>query len=239
MRFHKANFRLDEWGPDLFEIRHSRNWLDISIFVGAAVLSLAVSLLFGAEINNAIKQSPIIIDLMFIPSFLIGLLYGIKMAERVMSPTAPRSPLRRGIIKIFLFIFMMGSIFTSVSFALHGGAHPPQDSILKEGPIQWINEFVTANGGLTFLIVSSITMMAAATKRIVGMDGFLSKIFTFVGTYIFFTMVALSLTHSDPTHSQVYLYACYQAGIVGGIFYQLNKFTTRSNMWEDYMNGYY
>ncbi|MDE1816490.1 MAG: hypothetical protein KGI11_08035 [Thaumarchaeota archaeon] len=239
MCFHKANITLDEWGPDLFEIRHSRNWLDISIFVAAAALSLMVSFLFGPNIEQAIKQSPIIIDLMFIPSFLIGLLYGVKMAERVMSPAAPRSPVRRGIIKIFLFIFMMGSIFTSVSFALHGGVHPPQDSIWKEGVFQWANEFVKANGGLTFLIASSITMMAAATKRIVGMSGFLSRVFAFVGTYIFFTMIALSLTHTDPTHSQVYLYACYQAGIVGGIFYQINKFTTRSNMWEDYMNGYY
>lgn len=230
---------MDEWGPDLFEIRHNRSWLDISIFVGAAVLSLAISLIFGQEINGWIKQSPIIIDIMFIPSFLIGLLYGVKMAERVMSPAAPRSPFKRGLIKVFLFIFMMGSIFTSVSFALHGGAHPPENSIWKEGPVLWINDFVKTNGGLTFLIVSSITIMAAATKRIVGMDGFLSKVFTFVGTYIFFTMIALSLTHSDPTHSQVYLYASYQAGIIGGIFYQINKFTTRSNMWEDYMNGYY
>ncbi|MGI0046036.1 MAG: hypothetical protein ACREBB_02445 [Nitrosotalea sp.] len=238
MCLHKANLRLDEWGPDLLDLRHSRSWFDISIFVGAAALSLMISFVFGADIDRAIRQTPMIVDLMFIPSFLIGLLYGVKMAERVMSPSAPRSPYRRGLIKIFLFIFMMGSIFTSVSFALHGGAHPPQTSILKEGILPWLNEFVQANGGLTFLIVSSITMMAAATKRIVGMDGFLSRIFTFVGTYIFFTMISLSLTHSDPTHSQVYLYACYQAGIVGGIFYQINKFTTRSNMWEDYENGY-
>ena len=234
----KSSHRLDEWGPDLFEIRHSRNWLDVSIFVAGAALSLLVSFIFGHAINDAIKQSPIIIDIMFVPTFLIGLLYGVKMAQQVMSPSAPRSPLKRGIVKIFLFIFMMGSIFTSVSFALHGGSHPPQNSILNEGIIPWINEFVKANGGLTFLIVSSITVMAAATKRIVKMDGLLNRVFTFLGTYIFFTMIALSLTHSDPTHSQVYLYACYQAGIVGGIFYQLNKFTTRSNMWEDYMNGY-
>ena len=234
----KSSHRLDEWGPDLFEIRHSRKWLDVSIFVAGAAMSLLVSFIFGHAINDAIKQSPIIIDIMFVPTFLIGLLYGVKMAQQVMSPSAPRSPLKRGIVKIFLFIFMMGSIFTSVSFALHGGSHPPQNSILNEGIIPWINEFVKANGGLTFLIVSSITVMAAATKRIVKMDGLLNRVFTFLGTYIFFTMIALSLTHSDPTHSQVYLYACYQAGIVGGIFYQLNKFTTRSNMWEDYMNGY-
>ncbi|MGI0088998.1 MAG: hypothetical protein ACREAF_01460, partial [Nitrosopumilaceae archaeon] len=101
-----------------------------------------------------------------------------------------------------------------------------------------VSEFIQANGGLTFLIVSSITIMAAATKKIVGMEGFLSKVFTFVGTFIFFSMIALSLSNSDPTHSQVYLYAFYSAGIVGGIFYQMNKLTSRSNIWEDFANGY-
>ena len=229
---------MDEWGPDLFEIRKSRNWLDITIFASAASLALIVYLAFGPEIDKITQESPIIIDLMFIPSFLIGLLYGMKMAERVMEPSGARSPLKRAIVKMFLCIFIMGSILTSVSFALHGGAHPSHKSIFTDGLIPWLNDFVRINGGLTFLIVSSITLMAAATKRIVGMDGFLGRFFTFIGTYIFFSMIALSLTHSDPTHSQVYLYAFYQAGIVGGIFYGLNRFTTRANLWEDYMNGY-
>lgn len=236
--FFKIKVRLDEWGPDLFEIRHSRNWLDIVIFATAASLSLVVYLIFGPDIDAMTRQNPIIIDIMFIPTFLIGLLYGVKMTSRVMEPSAPRSPFRRTIFKIFLFVFLMGSIVSSVSFALHGGAHAPQKSILTDGLIPWAASFIQANGGLTFLIVSSITLMAAATKRIVGMDGILSKFYTFIGTYIFFSMIALSLTHSDPTHSQVYLYAFYQAGIVGGIFYQLNKFTGRANMWEDYTNGY-
>jgi len=229
---------MDEWGTDLFEMRHSRSWIDISIFIGAASLALIVYLIFGPDIDRLTKQSPIFIDLMFIPSFGIGLLYGIKMADRVMQPSETRSPLKRAFFKGFLFLFMMGSIFTSVSFALHGGAHAPQKSIFTDGLIPWLTEFVQVNGGLTFLIVSSITIMAAATKRIVGMEGFFSKFFTFIGTYIFFSMIALSLTHSDPSHSQVYLYAFYQAGIVGGIFYEMNKLTTRANMWEDYMNGY-
>ncbi len=229
---------MDEWGPDLFEMRHNRSWLDITIFASAASLALIVYLIYGPDIDRITKDSPIIIDLMFIPSFVIGLLYGIKITGRVMSPSEPRSPTKRAIFKIFLFIFVMGAIITSVSFALHGGAHQPHKSIFHDGFIPWLTEFVQANGGLTFLIISSITIMGAATKRIVGMDGFLSKIFTFVGTYIFFSMVALSLTHSEPAHSQVYLYAFYQAGIVGGIFYQFNKLTSHANIWEDYMNGY-
>lgn len=229
---------MDEWGTDIFEIRKSRNWLDITIFVGAIFLALTVYLIFGPQIDKITEQSPIIIDLMFIPSFLIGLLYGKKMSERVMDPSGARSPLKRAIVKIFLCIFIMGSILTSVSFALHGGAHTTYKSIFNDGLIPWLKDFIQANGGLTFLIVSSITLMAAATKRIVGMDGIFGKIFTFIGTYIFVSMIALSLTHNDPTHSQVYLYAFYQAGIVGGIFYGLNRFTTRANMWEDYMNGY-
>jgi hypothetical protein len=229
---------MDEWGTDLYELRNNRSWLDISIFVGAAASALIVYLIFGPDIDRAIKQSPILIDLMFAPSFGIGFLYGLRMTDRVMKPSQTRSPIKRAIIKTFLFLFMMGAIFTSVSFALHGGAHPTQKSIFTDGLIPWATEFIQINGGLTFLIISSITIMAAATRRIVGMEGFLSKIFTFVGTYIFFSMIALTLTHSDPTHSQIYLYAFYQAGIVGGIFYQMNKLTTHANMWEDFANGY-
>jgi len=229
---------LDEWGSDLLEIRNNRSWVDISIFASAASLALIVYLIFGPDIDKITKESPIIIDLMFIPSFAIGLIYGIKMTDRVMEPSGSRDPLKRAIFKSFLFLFMMGAIFTSVSFALHGGAHAPHKSLFTDGLIPWLTEFIQANGGLTFLIVSSITIMAAATRRIVGMEGFFSKLFTFVGTYIFFCMIALSFTHSDPTHSQLYLYAFYQAGIIGGIFYEMNKLTTRANMWEDYMNGY-
>lgn len=229
---------MDEWGTDLLEMRKNRSSVDIAIFVGAAVLALVVYLVFGPAIDNMTKQSPLIIDLMFAPSFGIGFLYGLKMTDRVMQPSESHSPLKRAFYKGFLFLFMMGAIFTSVSFALHGGAHPPHKSIFTDGLIPWATEFVQANGGLTFLIVSSITIMAAATKRIVGMEGIFSKIFTFVGTYIFFSMLALTFTHSDPSHSQVYLYAFYQAGIVGGIFYQMNKLTSRANMWEDYNNGF-
>jgi hypothetical protein len=36
----------------------------------------------------------------------------------------------------------------------------------------------------------------------------------------------------------VYLYAFYQAGIIGGALYKMNKMTSNLNMWEDYTNGY-
>ena len=229
---------MDEWGTDLLEIKKSRSSIDIGIFLGAAALALVVYLIFGPDIDKITKQTPLIIDLMFAPSFGIGLLYGLKITDRVMQPSESRSPLKRGFYKVFLFLFMMGAIFTSVSFALHGGAQPSHKSIFSDGLIPWATEFIQENGGMTFLIVSSITIMAAAAKRIVGMEGIFSKLFTFVGTYIFFSMLALTFSHSDPSHSQVYLYAFYQAGIIGGIFYQMNRLTTRANMWEDYNNGF-
>ena len=228
---------MDEW-ENLLELKNKRSSIDIAIFAGAAVLALVVYLIFGPDIDKMAKQTPLLFDIMFVPSFGIGFLYGLKMTDRVMHPSESRSPLKRGFFKVFLFLFMMGAIFTSVSFALHGGAHPTHKSIFTDGLIPWATEFIQSNGGLTFLIISSITIMAAATRRIVGMEGVFSKLFTFVGTYIFFSMLALTLTQSDPTHSQVYLYAFYQAGIVGGIFYQMNKLTTHANIWEDYANGY-
>ena len=229
---------MDEWGTDLYEIRHSKSWFDVSIFAGSAALAIILYLVFGPDIDKTTKESPIIINIMFAPSFAIGFLYGTKMTDRVMKSSDTRSPFKRAIVKTFLFLFMMGAIFSAVTFAMHGGAHVPQKSIFENGLIPWASEFVTANGGLTFLIVSSITIMAAATKRIVSMEGFLSKIFNFVGTFVFFSMIVLSLSHSDPSHSQVYLYCFYQAGILGGIFYQMNRLTSRANMWEDFANGY-
>lgn len=228
---------MDEW-DSLLELKNKRSSVDIGIFAGAAILALVIYLIFGPDIDKMTKQTPLLFDIMFAPSFGIGFLYGLKMTDRVMHPSESRSPLKRGFFKVFLFLFMMGAIFTSVSFALHGGAHPTHKSIFSDGLIPWATEFIQSNGGMTFLIISSITIMAAATRRIVGMEGIFSRLFTFVGTYIFFSMLALTFSHADPTHSQVYLYAFYQAGIVGGIFYQMNKLTTRANMWEDYNNGF-
>ena len=60
---------------------------------------------------------------------------------------------------------------------------------------------------------------------------------TLVGSFIFFMMVFLTLTQSDPTNSVIYLYTFYNAGIVGGALYSMNKLTKSSNYWEDYLNG--
>ena len=130
-------------------------------------------------------------------------------------------------------------MFSSVNFAINGGSIMPDTALLEDGLIPWLSSFVTANGGATFLIISSIALMAAATKRIVGMDsGFLNRLVTFVGTFVFFTILVLSFTKSDPTSSGVFLYTFYQAGIVGGAFYAMNRLTKNQNMLDDFSNGY-
>lgn len=238
MSFSKINTRLDEWGTDLYELRHNRSWIDLCIFAGAAGFAIILYLTLGPDIERTTRESPVIMNIMFGPAFAIGLLYGMKLTDGVMRPSETRSPFKRTIVKICLFLFVMGAIFSSVTFALHGGIDAPKKSILEDGLIPWASEFIQANGGLTFLIVSSISIMAAATKRLAGIEGIFNKVFTFVGTFVFFSMISLSLSHVDPTHSQVYLYAFYQAGIIAGIFYQMNKLTSRANLWEDFANGY-
>ncbi|MCH7928804.1 MAG: hypothetical protein IID03_12625, partial [Candidatus Dadabacteria bacterium] len=105
------------------------------------------------------------------------------------------------------------------------------------GLLVWLNAFIIENGGATFLIISSIALMATASKRIVGMNfGLLNRTITFVGTFVFFTMLVLSFTKSDPTSSGVFLYTFYQAGIVGGAFYAMNRLTKNQNMLEDFAN---
>lgn len=215
------------------------NYLGLILFGASASLAVVLFLIFHPQIEAINKESPILINIMFIPAMAVGFLYGVRITERAVKPSEIRSPLKRSIAKIFLFFFVIGGMFSSVNFAINGGSVMPEVTILEDGLLSWLTEFVTANGGATFLILTSITLMAAATKRIVGMNyGFLNRMVAFVGTFVFFTMLVLSFTKSDPTSSGVFLYTFYQAGIVGGAFYAMNRLTRNQNMLEDYANGY-
>ncbi len=224
------------WNNTLDSPRH--HYGNLLVFSSAAIGALLLFLILHPKISQTTQDSPILINLMFIPIFIIGVIYGMKIVERVVHPSETRGRLKRIIVKIFLLFFIIGGLFSSVNFAIQGGSLIPSASILEDGLIDWTTEFVSNNGGITFLIISSITLMATATKKIVGLNGIINKIVTFVGTFFFFSMIALSLTNSDPTDSQVYLYVFYQAGIITGTLYQMNKLTSNLNMWEDLSNGY-
>jgi len=214
-------------------------YLGLMLFGAAASLAVILFLIFHPQIESINKESPILINIMFIPAMAVGFLYGVKITERAVSPSKIRSAFKRSTMKLFLFFFVIGGMFSSVNFAINGGSVMPDMSILEDGLLVWLNNFVIENGGATFLIVSSITLMAAATRKIVGMNfGFLNRMVTFVGTFVFFTMLVLSFTKSDPTSSGVFLYTFYQAGIVGGAFYAMNRLTKNKNMLEDFTNEY-
>ena len=209
------------------------------IFSIAAISALTLFVVFQPMIENITTETPTIVYIMFVPTFIVGFLYGLKITERVMKPSESRSPIKRGIVKMFLFFFVIGGLFSSVNFALHGGSMMPSGSIFDVGIIEWATELIKYNGGVTFMIVSSIVLMAAATRKIVGLgSGYVGKIISFVGTFVFFSMVSVSLTQLDPTHSQVFLYTFFYAGIISGALYEMNKLTTKQNMWDDYSNGY-
>ncbi|MFQ5496474.1 MAG: hypothetical protein ACE5DU_01165 [Nitrosopumilus sp.] len=213
--------------------------LGLILFASSSSLAVILFLIFHPQIESLNRESPILINIMFLPAMAIGFLYGVRITERAVNPSEIRSPFKRSFVKIFLFFFVIGGMFSSVNFAINGGSIMPNVSILEDGLLPWVNAFVIANGGATFLIISSITLMAAATKRIVGMNsGFLNRMVTFVGTFVFMTILVLSFTKSDPTSSGVFLYTFYQAGIVGGAFYAMNKLTKNQNMLEDFTNGY-
>ncbi len=216
-----------------------RKYLNLILFVVSASLAVLLFLVFYPQIEAINRESPFLINLMFLPAAAVGFLYGVRITERAVRPSEIRSPIKRSIVKIFLFFFVIGGIFSSVNFALNGGSIMPEFNILADGLLPWLNEYVTANGGATFLIITSIALMAGATKRIVGMDsGFINKLVICVGTFVFFTMLILSFTKSDPTSSGVFLYTFYQAGIVGGAFYAMNRLTKNLNTMEDFANGY-
>ena len=231
-------YKMYNWESSALE-SNNHKYLGLILFGSAASLAVMLFLIFHPQIEAINKESPLLINLMFFPAMAIGFLYGVRITERAVKPSEIRSPVKRSIAKIFLFFFVMGGMFSSVNFAINGGSIMPDVNLLEDGLLPWLTSFVTANGGATFLILTSITLMAAATKRIVGMNsGFLNRMVTFVGTFVFFTMLVLSFTKSDPTSSGVFLYTFYQAGIVGGAFFAMNRLTKNQNMLEDFSNGY-
>lgn len=225
------------WDADLYGQRRLSR-LNLILFASATTLALSLFLVFAPQIQKITEDTPFLIELAYFPTVFVGFIFGMKITERAIKPSEIRSPIKRGIVKILLFFFIIGGLFSAVSFALGGGISIPEQSILEMGLGQWVTQFVSQNGGLTFLILSSISLMAVATRRIIGLDGIVNSISTFVGTFIFFSMIALSLSHTHPSHSQVYLYTFYHAGIIGGALYKMNKMTSNLNVWEDYTNGY-
>ncbi len=225
------------WDEDLYE-KHRFSFRNVVPFGSSAALAILLFLVFAPQIQELTKTIPYLIELAYVPTVIVGFVFGLKITERAISPVETRSPIKRAIIKIFLFFFIIGGLFSSVSFAFNGGIFLPDKPVLEMGLAEWVSQFTSQNGGLTFLIISSITIMAVATKRIIGLGGIVNSISTFVGTFIFFSMIALSLSHTEPSTSQVFLYTFYHAGIIGGALFKMNKLTSNLNLWEDFNNGY-
>lgn len=210
------------------------------VVVSSAVLAMMLFVMFYSEITTLNSTSSILINAMFVPAMAIGFLYGVRVTEKAVKPSVTRSPVRRAIVKTFLFLFVVGGMFSTANFAINEGTIIPDLAVLEsDEPLDWLHLFVVENGGAAFLIVTSITLMASATKRMVGMNrGVLHHAVTFVGTFIFFSMLGMSFSDADPTSSGIFLYTFYQAGVVGGAFYMMNRLTKNQNMLEDFSNGY-
>jgi len=192
-----------DWNGKSESTRHK--YLGLILFASSALLAVVLFLIFHPQIDAINRESPILINLMFLPAMAVGFLYGTKITQRAVNPSELSNPIKRSIIKLFLFFFVMGGMFSSVNFAINGGSVMPDVSIFDDGLLTWLHTFVMANGGATFLIISSIALMASATKRIVGLDsGFLNRLVSSVGTFVFVTILVLSFTKSDPTSSGVF-----------------------------------
>ncbi len=211
---------------------------NLVIFFVAVAGAMVVFFAFHPVIESVNADSSVLIAAMFVPAMVIGFIYGTRITGRAVNAESAESPRRRAITKVFFIVFVMGGLFSSVSFALNNGSVDTEATILDDGLFAWMTEFVNVNGGVTFLIVSSITIMAAATRRIIKIGGRINTLFTFVGTFTFIMMLLLSLTQGSLTDSEVYLYTFYQAGIISGAFFEMNRLTRNQNYWQDYLNGY-
>ena len=107
------------------------------VFAAGACFALILAVILNTFFGDLFVENPIIINILYIPAFVIGFLYGLKIAEKAIHPSETRSALKRKIMKVFLFFLVIGGLFSSVSFALHGGAFAPEMSLTSENIIPW------------------------------------------------------------------------------------------------------
>ncbi len=70
-------------------------YLGLILFGAAASLAVILFLIFHPQIESINKESPILINIMFIPAMAVGFLYGVKITERAVSPSKIRSAFKR------------------------------------------------------------------------------------------------------------------------------------------------
>ena len=78
-------------------------YLGLILFGISSSLAVILFLIFHPQIDAINKESPILINLMFLPAMAVGFLYGIRITERAVKPSQTQSPIKRSIVKIFLF----------------------------------------------------------------------------------------------------------------------------------------
>ena len=95
------------WNDNLTEESHIYRNANLIIFSVAVASALLLFFVFHHDIVRIGRESPILINIMFAPSFAIGFIYGMKITQKVVNPAEIRSTFKRGVAKILLFFFVI------------------------------------------------------------------------------------------------------------------------------------
>ena len=91
--------------PNSIFVRHS----NFVIFCIAAVSALTLFVVFQPIIESVTTETPMIVHIMFIPTFIVGFLYGLKITERVMKPSDSRTPIKRELSRCFYSFLLLAA----------------------------------------------------------------------------------------------------------------------------------
>ncbi len=85
-------YKMYNWNS--YSESNSHKYLGLILFGAAASLAVIVFLIFFPQIEAINKESPILINIMFIPAMAVGFLYGVRITQRAVKPSEMRSPLK-------------------------------------------------------------------------------------------------------------------------------------------------
>ena len=94
-----------EW--DERQQKSGGRYANLIIFGGSFAAAILAFFVFYPYIESINNESTLLISIMFIPAIGLGFMYGKRITDQATNPNGTRSPLKRSISKIFLFMFVM------------------------------------------------------------------------------------------------------------------------------------
>lgn len=223
--------------------KKTRLWFEYTILSLSGLIAVLMFLLFSKPIVQYVSANPIITNLMFVASALTGLVFGTIISNRFVqdkshsydlffseSAHSPYYRIKESVYKLVMMAGLIASLFAAVALAMRGSINAPVKSFqaglrgIEYFDPSTISDIILANADIMVLGLSCLFFTGIAVKSMIASDILPRKICAFVTLFVMVSIIMTALTDQyGRLGYHAYVFVFYYAGLLSGVFYQMNK----------------